>query len=63
MSDEDIGVIYGLLLTAQMALKEASRRLPAPLAGSPRDAARIDIASAQTHVDAARHAVARMEKT
>ncbi len=62
MSDKDIVVIEGMMLSVQAVLKEASARLSCSggVVGSPQDQARIELATAAQAIEMARFWVAKI---
>ena len=64
MSDEDVGVIHGMMLSVQAILKEASVRLShgGGVVGSPQDQAKIELATAARAVEMARFWVAKIKE-
>lgn len=60
MSGEDVGVIYGMLLVAQGALRDVAARLPGLIVGSPQDHARTELATALQATEMARYWVAKI---
>lgn len=62
MSEVPKGVINGLLIAAELVLIEAQKRLPAPIVGSAKDRARIQLASALSSIEMAKYHVMSIEK-
>ena len=65
MSDEEIGVIYGMMLSVQAILKEASVKLShdGSIVGSPQYEARAELSTALAAITMAHHWIKKINVT